>query len=125
MCKGLGYCQHWEIHQQGRAWLSCSRAEVAPAGGPASSTVAAPAEEKEVEGTMGESEESEDNTGFLTTPLLLMCSVKSRKCKNKRNLGSSIAEGLAQLQSVYIEHARPRTKQNFIPEEKHKPTRLH
>lgn len=37
---------------------------MAPASGPASSTAAAPAEEKEVEGTMGESEGSEDNTGF-------------------------------------------------------------
>lgn len=45
--------------------------------------------------------------------------------KNKSNLSSSTAEGIAQLQSVYIEHARPRTKQNFIPEVKHKPTQLH
>lgn len=64
MCKSLGYCQHWEPHQQGRACLSWSSAEVAPAGGPASSTAAAPAEEKEVEAKMEESEESEDNMGF-------------------------------------------------------------
>lgn len=64
MCKGLGYCQHWEPHQQGRAWLSCSSAEVVPAGGPASSTAAATAEEKEVEAKIEESEESEDNMGF-------------------------------------------------------------
>lgn len=52
------------ISKAGRAWLSCSSAEVAPASGPASSTAAALAEEKEVEAKMGESEESEDNMGF-------------------------------------------------------------
>ncbi|XP_012368080.1 60S acidic ribosomal protein P1-like isoform X2 [Octodon degus] len=45
--------------------LICNvRAHTAPAGGPAPSTAAAPAEEKKVEAKKEESEESEDDMGF-------------------------------------------------------------
>lgn len=52
---------------------------MALAGGPASSTAAAPAEEKEVEAKMEESEESEDNMGFGLFDYISFVDVFSKK----------------------------------------------